>query len=1354
MMHFTTSGVVKVICFLLSIMGLSQAEYVDAVTELESKRVALEAAIGYKVAIVTFNNSARRQSVKILWVKPTSVRQIKLLVHGAKDLGLRIRVVGGGHSFSPLFPDTYQIGVSFGDLRGEKYWLNEEKTKLTVLSSERIKDVVKWAARKGVTLGPIPIGWEYTIPGMTATGCHGSSTKFGPFANMVYGYELVDGNGNVRKFNEDDSKEIIDACRVHLGLCGIIYKTTLKVVPDVKQKYTYATNIPIQKLLDDDIRRNLIMNNWGVYIVFMIDFESAKEESSFDIFKTEIDIWMWSEVDQNTPLSEQYNDTLTLADGSTYEAVSVIKPYSGTVNAEANLSQCTLVRTSVGFAAPESDDMTQSGKTLRDHLNIVKGMFKNVGFNPKLISCFRWMKHFDDCLLCPTTVADKNTDTKLVTYSEISLFYDKCEEPVMSEVNSAQHISLESQFGVGVMENNQEVLPHWAKYYEYIPGISDQIRRQFGDDLLTFINMRNKYNLDNNNLFVNTHLKDIFRGVSSDDIDIRRRRGDAIARGNLEADPVVDIIADLVAQFLKDNPDIVYALVDLLPTIEQISDLLDDPIVQYIVSALPGIIENDNVQIIIKSIAEGFQDVVIPANATDEEIQGIISKGLGRVSILGILGQLIRANFESPMNVTQQCLSDTTLYINELTSATSWAVNMFDASGKPESGILKGNIFWIGQYEQCLSVKAERNMTINNATSSEMEHLFNGEYCKVTVGLTPPEEVPIITSIPIQLSLCLPSSCSEGDVKLMLTTGSLSSLGLPITEVDCASNKPDISTDSRAITAISVIGVFLIIVVICTVVDGLIIYVCNDSLTCCSNDQKDEKPSMGQMYDNVAFTIDGTKTKENGAGKAPKQVDTIELRNITYVKGDNPNRHVDSWYWAKDDVEKFKNEEKSLRKGGFLRLIRSFSALHNSSLLFHSGSHGKNDMEAIHGAKVLSLCWIILAQTYVVGLLVPPSPTTSNLIEAIGFIRDLEFQAVSNSAFALDSFFLISGLLTTYSLINWMDKSRGLLSNIVVALQFYAHRWFRLTPILMFVLMVYTCLYKYVGDGPVWPKSVVDPTNCLDTWWGNLLYVQNFVNTDKTCMTWTLYLANNMQFYWIAPLFIVPLVYSPTIGLIILALLVFGNIAANAVLEWKNIDAQINGEDFNYITEVYFKPYCRVAAFAFGGFVGFVLSKRRSGYHINKILTFALWIVSIAGCFILVFVKYDDIREWAPGWTNDGTVAYQTVASPLWGVCLAWILFACCTGNGGFINSILSYGLWKPLSRLTYTTFLVHPIIIFSYVFNRRQLIYIDKKNQMVMFCGHVMYSFGFALLLHLLVEAPIMNIVTWILFPKKSRKT
>ena len=53
---------------------------------------------------------------------------------------------------------------------------------------------------------------------------------------------------------------------------------------------------------------------------------------------------------------------------------------------------------------------------------------------------------------------------------------------------------------------------------------------------------------------------------------------------------------------------------------------------------------------------------------------------------------------------------------------------------------------------------------------------------------------------------------------------------------------------------------------------------------------------------------------------------------------------------------------------------------------------------------------------------------------------------------------------------------------------------YRLTPLYMIVLMVYTCLWNHLGEGPNWPFLNVEAENCKNNWWTNLLYIQNLVN--------------------------------------------------------------------------------------------------------------------------------------------------------------------------------------------------------------------------------------------------------------------
>jgi peptidoglycan/LPS O-acetylase OafA/YrhL len=59
-------------------------------------------------------------------------------------------------------------------------------------------------------------------------------------------------------------------------------------------------------------------------------------------------------------------------------------------------------------------------------------------------------------------------------------------------------------------------------------------------------------------------------------------------------------------------------------------------------------------------------------------------------------------------------------------------------------------------------------------------------------------------------------------------------------------------------------------------------------------------------------------------------------------------------------------------------------------------------------------------------------------------------------------------------------------------------------------------------------------------------------------------------------------------------------------------------------------------------------------------------------------------------------VFYAATHRSIWSVCWAFILFFCLTGQGGIINSILSWNKLIPLSKLSFLVYLFHmPILQF-----------------------------------------------------------
>ena len=75
-----------------------------------------------------------------------------------------------------------------------------------------------------------------------------------------------------------------------------------------------------------------------------------------------------------------------------------------------------------------------------------------------------------------------------------------------------------------------------------------------------------------------------------------------------------------------------------------------------------------------------------------------------------------------------------------------------------------------------------------------------------------------------------------------------------------------------------------------------------------------------------------------------------------------------------------------------------------------------------------------------------------------------------------------------------VDKQSKLSAGFIF--KYYFHRIWRLTPPYMICVLLSTNLSKYLGTGPIYPLEGFDAF-CKDSWWTNLLYINNLVKTDE-----------------------------------------------------------------------------------------------------------------------------------------------------------------------------------------------------------------------------------------------------------------
>jgi hypothetical protein len=104
------------------------------------------------------------------------------------------------------------------------------------------------------------------------------------------------------------------------------------------------------------------------------------------------------------------------------------------------------------------------------------------------------------------------------------------------------------------------------------------------------------------------------------------------------------------------------------------------------------------------------------------------------------------------------------------------------------------------------------------------------------------------------------------------------------------------------------------------------------------------------------------------------------------------------------------------------------------------------------------------------------------------------------------------------------------------------------------------------------------------------------------------------------------------------------------------------------------------------------------------------WTLSIGTILYLLYGLFKvELSKFA-------AAAFSSLSHSAWAIALAWIVIACSTGHGGFLNRVLSATCLYPFSRVTYCAYLVHPIMIRFFALNNDAPIHMGVDS-MVRFC-------------------------------------
>lgn len=192
---------------------------------------------------------------------PESEEEVVEVLQNAAKTNRKVRVVGAGHSSSPLVR-TSDILLSLERFKGVED-PDLDSCRATVLAGMTVKEAGRELHRYGLAMhntGDVDV---QTLAGAIGTGTHGTGVGLKNLSSMLAGVRMVTGTGEILKASIDDEKELFRALQLALGTCGIFLKMRLQLEPsyDLQRK---EWCVPIDKCLEN--------------------FENLKQNRTFDFY--------------------------------------------------------------------------------------------------------------------------------------------------------------------------------------------------------------------------------------------------------------------------------------------------------------------------------------------------------------------------------------------------------------------------------------------------------------------------------------------------------------------------------------------------------------------------------------------------------------------------------------------------------------------------------------------------------------------------------------------------------------------------------------------------------------------------------------------------------------------------------------------------------------------------------------------------------------------------------------------------------------------------------------------------------------------------------------------------------------
>ena len=343
----------------------------------------------------------------------------------------------------------------------------------------------------------------------------------------------------------------------------------------------------------------------------------------------------------------------------------------------------------------------------------------------------------------------------------------------------------------------------------------------------------------------------------------------------------------------------------------------------------------------------------------------------------------------------------------------------------------------------------------------------------------------------------------------------------------------------------------------------------------------------------------------------------------------------------------------------------------------------------------------------------------------------------------------------------------------------YFHRFYRLVFPVTILSAFSATLYRFTGSGPLWPyQANFTEEKCQQYWWTNVLFINNLYPWElkDECVGWLWYLANDMQFFLLMPIFLFLYRRNRVLGYVgVFVTLLLNIVYCIAITYAQDVNiSPILETDANYFIinkytdYLYVRPWARIGAYMVGLLFGFMYFEFRNRDRYQQLkysfgarffsrvdrahgFRRVLFFLGFALTFVIVFSQHDAYKCMGKCWNTSQNAFYNGLSRVLFVLGMALATSGALVGHNSFLQTLLGGDVWEVFSRLNYSVYMIHMYVFYWYYYTSRQALTIQASYIMWAYFACVIVAYVFAFPFTLICEAPFLQLEKLVLFAPRQ---